>query len=130
MKKLFVIAIVAVLSAMCFTACTKENGDVLYHISVSFNDNMDILTSAMDEGFKNDGFTNVSTHYWKLNGEKNSCNNKAKSTFEARAKYIDDNRDKVGMAGLLDLKGEKVTLYYTYGSGEENVVLSTYTFQK
>ena len=130
MKKLFVIAIAAVLAVLCFTSCTKESGDVLYHVEVSFFDNMDICTSAFDKGFEDAGFTHVSSHYWKLNGEKNSCNNKAKSTFEARAKYIDDNRDKVGMAGLLDLKGEKVTLYYTYGSGEENVVLSTYTFQK
>lgn len=132
MKKAIVIAIAVVLSALCFTSCTKESGDVLYHVEVSFFDNMDICTSAFDKGFEDAGFTRVSTHYWKLNGEKNACNRKAKETFQARAKFLDENRDKSGVLGfaLLGLKGEKVTLKYTFGSGEENVELATYTFVK
>ena len=102
---------------------------VLYHVEVSFFDNFDVLTSAMDKGFEDAGFTRVSGHYWKLNGEKNANNRKAKETFEARAKYIDENRDKIGFAGALALKGEKVTLKYTYGD-EKDAVLATYTFVK
>ena len=129
MKKLFIIAIAAVLAAMCFTACTKESGDYLYHVKVSFDDNMDILTYAMDKGFEDAGFEKISTHYWRLNGEKNACNNKAKSTFEARAKYIDENRDKIGGAGLLALKGKTVTLMGSVAGGED-ATLATYTFVK
>lgn len=129
MKKFFTFAIIAVVSALCFTSCTKEMGDVLYHVEVSFFDNFDVLTSAMDKGFEDAGFTHVSSHYWKLNGEKNANNRKAKQTFEDRAKYIDDNRDKIGFAGALALKGETVTLKYTY-SDEKDVTLATYTFQK
>ena len=108
MKKIFTIAIVAVLSALCFSSCTKESGDLLYHVEVSFFDNMDICTSAFDKGFEDAGFT------------------------QARAKYLDENRDKSGVLGfaLLGLKGQTVTLKYTYGKAEENVVLDTYTFVK
>ena len=130
MTKFFAFAIVAVLSALSFNSCTKESGDVLYHVEVSFFDNMDLLTSQVDVGFQEAGFTKVSNHYWKLNGEKNANNKKAKQVFQARCKYIDENRDKIGFAGALALKGEKVTLYYTFGSGEDNVVLDTYTFVK
>ena len=129
MKKFFTFAIIAVVSALCLTSCTKEMGDVIYHVEVSFFDNFDVLTSAMDKGFEDAGFTRVSGHYWKLNGEKNANNRKAKETFEARAKYIDENRDKIGFAGALALKGEKVTLKYTY-SDEKDAVLATYTFVK
>ncbi len=130
MKKLFIIAIAAVLAAMCFTACTKESGDYLYHVKVSFNDNMDILTSAMDKGFQEAGLTKapVSNHYWMLNGEKNACNKKAIAAFEARAKYLDENRSEVSILGVsLALKGEKVTLMGSVAGGED-ATLATYTF--
>ena len=130
MKKLFTFAIAAVLAAMCFTACTKESGDYLYHVKVSLDDNMDILTSAMDKGFQEAGFEKISNHYWRLNGEKNACNNKAKSTFEARAKYIDEHRSEASVFGLpLALKGEKVTLMGSVAGGED-ATLATYTFVK
>ena len=128
MKKIF--SFVAILSVMAFSSLMMnsckpvEQGDVMYHVSTGdFFDNMDILTSAIDKGFEDAGFTHVSGHYWKLRGEKNACNNKAKETFQNRCKAIDKDRNQMLLP--LDLKGVTVTLYYTY-DGESK--LDTYTF--
>ena len=128
MKKIF--SLFAILGILTFvglstTSCKKvEKGDVMYHIDEGdFFDNMDILAYSIDKGFEEAGFTNISTHYWKLNGEKNACNDKATETFQNRCKAIDKDRSQ--MALPLDLKGVTVKLIYTWDGDHE---LSTYTF--
>lgn len=128
MKKIFtVFAIFGILTFMGLstTSCkTVEKGDVMYHVDEGdFFDNMDILAYSIDKGFEDAGFTNLSTHYWKLNGEKNACNAKATETFQNRCKAIDKDRSLIALP--LALKGVTVKLIYTWDGDHE---LSTYTF--
>ena len=135
MKKLFsLFAIMSVLAFSCFTmtSCKQEViDDMVYHVNTGdFNDNMDVLTSAIDEGFEKAGFTPVSTHYWKLRGNKAEINKKAKAAFQSRCQEIDKNRSSMdGLISLLALKGVTVKLLYTC-VGEENVELDSYTFKE
>lgn len=128
MKKIFsVFAIFGILTFMGLstTSCEKtETGDVMYHVDEGdFFDNMDILAYSIDKGFEDAGFTSVSTHYWKLTGEKKACNKKATEVFQNRCKAIDKDRSQILLP--LALKGVTVTLIYTYQGDYE---LSTYTF--
>ncbi len=127
MKKIFaVLAAALALTAagvLSHSCAPVESGDVLYSVEVSFFDNMDILTSAIDKGFEDAGFTAVSTHIWLLRGEKNACNKKAKDIFLSRCEAIDKDRNL--MAFPLALKGETVKLSYTFSGDHE---LSSYTF--
>ena len=130
MKK--IIAIAAVIAALVGAAfatssCTKQAGDFIYEVKVDFFDNMDVLSSKFDDAFKEAGCDKISS-LWHLNGEKNACDAKVKKAFLAKAKDIDNNRSNYGLAGLLALKGQKVTLEAQYGS--EKYTLATYTFQQ
>ena len=130
MKKVFsFFAILSVLAFSCFTmtSCKEETtGNVVYHIDEGdFFDNMDILASAIDEGFRKDGFTNVSTHYWQLVGVKSELNKKAKATFQNRCKEIDKDRSQLALP--LALKGVTIKLIYD-AYDDKNAVLDSYTF--
>lgn len=126
MKK--ILAIIAAVSALAiaayFTSSCKpvESGVVMYHVDVgTFNDNYDILRSALDEGFQAGGLTKVpvGTHYWQLEGDKDKCNSKAEEVFLNRCKAIDKNRNLMLMP--LALKGYTITLVYTY-NGDHDLV--------
>lgn len=130
MKKLFGLLAVALLmtTAGVTTSCEPElRGDVLFYVEVSFFDNMDLLTSTIDEGFEKAGFTRVSGHTWKLNGEVKANKRKITEVFQNRCKEIDKDRTLIPSIGrYLALKGEKATLKFRYDGPEE--VLSEYTF--
>ena len=121
----------AVLATLAFTAgfmssCEEvETSTYIFHVKVSFFDNMDILASAIDEGFRKDGFTNVSTHYWQLVGVKSELNKKAKATFQNRCKEIDKDRSQLALP--LALKGVTIKLIYD-AYDDKNAVLDSYTF--
>ena len=132
MKKFFAFAIVAVLSALCLSSCTKETGQYVYIVDTTYDDNGDRLITAMDKGFQDAGFTKlpVGSHAWYLTGEKNSCNQKAIQTFKARAQYVDEHRDEIPFLGALSaLKGCSVMLKVATG-GENYDTIATYTFVK
>jgi len=131
MKKLFGLLAVAVLMATAglMTSCEPvQNGDVLFSVEVSFDDNMDLLTSSIDKGFEDAGFTHVSGHTWKLRGELNASKRKATEVFQNRCKAIDKDRTLIPSIGrYLALKGEKATLYFQYDAPKP-AALSEYTF--
>ena len=130
MKKIIAIAAVIaaiVGSAFATSSCTKQTGDFMYEVKVDFFDNFDVLKSKFDDAFKEAGCDQISS-LWHLNGEKSACDTKVKNAFLAKAKDIDSNRSKYGLAGALALKGQKVTLEAQYGN--EKYTLATYTFQQ
>lgn len=136
MKK--ILCAFAVMTVLAFTAgvmssCEEvETGTYFFHVSVTFNDNLDLLTTAIDEGFKEAGFTQNpnNRHYWSLTGEKKASVNKGITTFQNRCKAIDKNRSLIaeasGFGSTLAIKGEKAKLILGLEPGSEEV--SEYTF--
>jgi len=126
MKK-FIAIIAAVVAMLCTSSCVEQKGDFIYDVKVSFFDNFDVLTRQFDQAFKDAGCDLVGS-YWHLNGDKSSCDSRVKNAFLAKAQDIDNNRGNYGLAGLLALKGETVTLSAQWGS--DKYELAKYTFQK
>ena len=130
MKKIFlsIVAIVAVLTvAVCMTSCERKSGTIIYSVDTgNFFDNMDVLKNAIEKGLEEGGMKWLgSGHYYVLEGEVNSTNNKAKTIFQNSCKAVDKDRSK--MALPLAIKGVTVKLKYTYG-GDPDAELSSYTF--
>lgn len=71
----------------------------VFSVEVSFFDNMDLLTSTIDEGFEKAGFTRVSGHTWKLNGELKANKRKITEVFQNRCKEIDKDRTLIPSIG-------------------------------
>ena len=137
MKKilcLFAVMATLALTAGFMSSCKeKVTSTYMFHVTVSFNDNMDILTYAIDEGFKEAGFTqSTSAHYWMLIGEQKECHQKAITTFQNRCKAIDKDRKLISsstgfaLGEDLALKGESATLVVGFSGEEEEI--SKYTF--
>jgi len=131
LKKFFLsfLAIVVVMTvAVSMTSCEQKSGTVIYSVDTgNFFDNMDVLKDAIEEGLVQGGMKRLSesNHYYVLEGEVNSCNNKAKSIFQNSCQAVDKDRSK--MALPLAIKGVTVKLKYSYG-GDPEADLTSYTF--
>lgn len=130
-KKTFV-SMLAVVVVLAFTAgflssCEETvTGDFAFtYRVVDFEDNFDILTRSIDEGFQQAGFTLIATHMWQISGEKKACQNKAKATFQNRCKEIDTNRKNIPGVSILALKGVTVKLINYFDNQAE---IDSYTF--
>ena len=123
-----IVAIATVLTVgTSLTSCEHKSGTVIYSVNTGdFFDNMDVLKNAIEKGFEEGGMKRLgSGHNYILEGEVNSCNNKAKSIFKSSCEAVDKDRSK--MALPLAIKGVTVKLMYTYG-GDPEAELTSYTF--
>ena len=132
---MFAVVAVLALSLATMTSCeTGTTGDMVYYVKlVDISDNMDALTSSIDEGFEKAGFKRVlNNHVWQIYGSESSCNKKASTAFQNRLQAIDKDRSLVvnpiiGTPAHMALKGKTVKLI-NLGSGSKEIEIDSYTF--